>query len=73
MFNDFLFRISPYSFHFHVGGDEFNSKVYFLDFTVNSDSKHDIRFFFQKFYDHVFFHISAHFLTLIAFEDVVLE
>lgn len=73
LFNDLLPRLSTYSSHFHVGGDEFNSKVCSIDPTVKSDAKHDIRPLLQKFYDHVFSHISAHSMIPIAFEEVVLE
>lgn len=73
LFNDLLPRISPYTCHFHIGGDELNTKSYELDPTVNSGSKKVIRPYLQKFFDHVFSHIKTHHLTPIAFEEIILE
>lgn len=73
LFNDLLPRVLPYSSHFHVGGDELNTKAYTLDPTVQSSSKDVIRPYLQSFFDHVFSHTTTHSLTPIVWEEVVLE
>lgn len=73
LFNDLLPHVFPYSSHFHVGGDELNTKAYTLDPTVNSSSKDIIRPYLQSFFDHVSSYTTSHSLTPIAWEEVVLE
>ncbi|MCJ1471402.1 N-acetyl-glucosamine-6-phosphate deacetylase [Lambiella insularis] len=73
LFNDLLPRISPYSSHFHVGGDELNTEAYTLEPAVNSSSKDVLRPLLQSFYDHVFSHITAHSLTPVVWEEILLD
>lgn len=73
LLNDLLPRISLYSSHFHIGGDELNAEAYNLDLTVKSSSKAVIRPLLQKFFNHVISHTSSHFLTPVLWEEALLE
>lgn len=73
LFNDLLPRIAPYTCHFHISGDELNTKSYELDPTLNSGSKEVNRPYLQKFFDHIFSHTGFQHLTPIGFEEIFLD
>ncbi len=73
LLNDVLPRIAPYSHHFHVGGDELNTKAYELDPTVTSSSHAVVKPFLQSFVSHVISLTAAHNLGPVAWEELVLE
>jgi hexosaminidase len=73
LFDDVFPRISPFTTHFHVGGDEVCMKAFELDETVRSSSPDIVLPHLQKFFDRVFAKIETHSLTPLAWEEVVLE
>lgn len=73
LLEDLLPRLTPYSSHFHIGGDELNANAYTLEPGVNSSSKDVLRPLLQSFYDRVISHTAGHSLTPIAFEEVLLD
>jgi hexosaminidase len=73
LLRDLLPRICHSSSHFHIGGDELNTKAYTLDPNVNSSVKEVIRPYLQSFFDHVFSLTAAYSLTPLAWEDILLE
>ncbi|KAK4695221.1 hexosaminidase, partial [Lecanoromycetidae sp. Uapishka_2] len=73
LMNDLLPRASPFSTHFHIGGDEINTKAYELDDTVNSSDRKILQPLLQKFIDHVLSLVQTHALTPIVWEDMLLE
>ena len=73
LFNDLLPRSSPFSSHFHIGGDEINKEAYNLDPTVRSSSSEVLKPLLQKFIDHVLSLVENHSLTPVVWEDMLLE
>ncbi|MCJ1402931.1 N-acetyl-glucosamine-6-phosphate deacetylase [Xylographa trunciseda] len=73
LLSDLFPRISPYSSHFHLGGDELNTNSYALDPTVNSSSKAVLQPLLQIFYDYIFALTAAHSLTPLAWEEILLD
>jgi len=73
LFNDLFRRTSPFSTHFHIGGDEINTIAYELDDTVKSSDKAILQPLLQKFINHVLSLVEAHELTPIVWEDMLLE
>lgn len=73
LFNDLLPRVSPFSSHFHTGGDEINREAYKIDPTVRSSSKEVIRPLLQAFTNHVVALVEKHNLTPVVWEEMLLE
>ena len=73
LLTDLLPRSSPFSTHFHVGGDELNREAYNHDETVNSSSKEVIKPHLQRFMDHVIAHVQSTDLVPVIWEDMLLE
>lgn len=73
LLTDLLTRSSPFSSHFHVGGDELNLEAYKLDDTVKSSSKDVIQPHLQRLMDHVISHVESKDLTPVIWEDMLLE
>ncbi|KAL8690274.1 MAG: hypothetical protein Q9218_004240 [Villophora microphyllina] len=73
LLNDLLSRTSRHSSLFHLGGDELNMNAYRLDPTVNSSSHEILQPLVQAFIDHVISIATAHSLTVIMWEEMVLD
>lgn len=73
LLDDLLSRTSRHSSLFHLGGDELNMNAYRLDPTVNSSSYQVLQPLVQAFVDHVISVATAHSLTVIMWEEMVLE
>lgn len=73
MLDDLLPRASPFSAHFHIGGDEINTKAYELDDTVKSSDKAILQPLLQKFINHVLSLVENHNLAPVVWEDMLLE
>ncbi|KAL8819056.1 MAG: hypothetical protein Q9223_002434, partial [Gallowayella weberi] len=73
LLDDLLSRTSRHSSLFHLGGDELNMNAYRLDPTVNSSSRRILRPLVQAFIDHVISIATAHSLTVIMWEEMVLD
>ena len=73
LLKDLLPRVSPHSSHFHIGGDELNTKVYELDPTVKSSSHSVIKPLLQDLVNQVVALAISHDLAPITWEDLVLE
>ena len=73
LFDDLLPRVAPHSSHFHIGGDELNLKSYELDPTINSSAREVIRPYLQEFMERAIALVSAHGLTPIVWEEMLLE
>lgn len=71
LLDDLLPRSTPWSSHFHVGGDELNLEAYNLDPTVRSSDKEIIRPLLQRLMDHVLLLVRSHNLTPVIWEDMV--
>jgi hexosaminidase len=59
IFQDLLPRVSPYSSHFHSGGDEVNMNAYGTDETVKTSNVMKLRPYMQRFIDRI--HKQVHF------------
>lgn len=73
LLNDLLSRTSQHSSLFHLGGDELNMNAYLLDPTVRSSSHQVLQPLVQAFIDHVISIATAHALTVIMWEEMVLD
>ncbi|KAI4267299.1 MAG: hypothetical protein L6R38_008312 [Xanthoria sp. 2 TBL-2021] len=73
LLDDLLSRTSRHSSLFHLGGDELNMNAYRLDPTVNSSSYQILQPLVQTFIDHVISIATAHSLTVIMWEEMVLD
>ena len=73
LLNDLLSRTSHHSSLFHLGGDELNLNAYMLDPTVNSASHQVIQPLVQAFVDHVISIATSHSLTVIMWEEMVID
>ena len=73
LLNDLLSRTSHHSSLFHLGGDELNMNAYLLDPTVKSSSHQVLQPLVQAFIDHVISIATAHSLTVIMWEEMVLD
>lgn len=73
LLDDLLSRTSRHSSLFHLGGDELNMNAYRLDPTVNSSSYQVLQPLVQAFVDHVISIASKHSLTVIMWEEMVLD
>ena len=73
LLNDILPRTSRHSPLFHLGGDELNTNAYLLDPTVRSSSHEVLQPLVQAFIDHVISIAAAHCLTVIMWEEMVLD
>ncbi|KAI9721650.1 MAG: N-acetyl-glucosamine-6-phosphate deacetylase [Chrysothrix sp. TS-e1954] len=71
--NDLLSRTSKHVSLFHLGGDEVNMNSYSLDPTVGSSSYETLRPLVQAFISHVISIATAHSLTVILWEEMVLD
>ncbi|KAL8782957.1 MAG: hypothetical protein Q9213_004964 [Squamulea squamosa] len=73
LLNDLLSRTSRHSSIFHLGGDEINMNAYRLDPTTKSSSPRILQPLVQAFIDHVISIATAHSLTVIMWEEMVLD
>ena len=73
LLNDLLSRTSRHSSLFHLGGDELNLNAYMLDPTVRSASHQVLQPLVQAFIDHVISLATSHSLTVIMWEEMVLD
>ncbi|KAL9595170.1 MAG: hypothetical protein Q9179_005093 [Wetmoreana sp. 5 TL-2023] len=73
LLDDLLSRTSRHSSLFHLGGDELNMNAYRLDPTVNSSSYQILQPLVQAFINHVISIATAHSLTVIMWEEMVLD
>lgn len=73
LLTDLLARTSQHSSLFHLGGDELNLNAYKLDPTVRSASHKVLRPLVQAFIDHVISLATSHSLTVILWEEMVLD
>lgn len=73
LLNDLLSRTSHHSSLFHLGGDELNLNAYMLDPTVKSASHQVLQPLIQAFVDHVISIATSHSLTVIMWEEMVLD
>lgn len=73
LFDDFLPRVAKHSNFFHIGGDEFNKKVYTLEQGLESESKEILQPLLQEFFDLCVSKLDEHALNPILWEDALLE
>lgn len=73
LLNDLLSRTSHHSCLFHLGGDELNMNAYLLDPTVRSSSHQVLQPLVQAFIDHVISIATAYSLTVVMWEEMVLD
>ncbi|KAL8911367.1 MAG: hypothetical protein Q9171_003461 [Xanthocarpia ochracea] len=73
LLQDLLTRTSRYSSLFHLGGDELNLNAYLLDPTVRSSSHQVLQPLVQAFINHVISIAATHSLTVIMWEEMVLD
>ncbi|KAL8760996.1 MAG: hypothetical protein Q9184_002848 [Pyrenodesmia sp. 2 TL-2023] len=73
LLHDLLTRTSRYSSLFHLGGDELNLNAYLLDPTVKSASHQVLQPLVQAFISHVISVAATHSLTVIMWEEMVLD
>ena len=73
LLTDLLARTSQHSSLFHLGGDELNLNAYTLDPTVRSASHKVLQRLVQAFIDHVISLATSHSLTVILWEEMVLD
>lgn len=73
LLTDLLSRTSLHSSLFHLGGDELNLNAYLLDPTVNSASHQVLQPLVQAFIDHVITLATSHSLTVIMWEEMVID
>ena len=73
LLTDLLGCTSEHSRFFHLGGDELNRDAYLLDPTVKSSSKEVIRPLLQTLIDQVISLAKLYSLTVIMWEELVLE
>ncbi|KAL9003354.1 MAG: hypothetical protein Q9188_003765 [Gyalolechia gomerana] len=73
LLDDLLSRTSYHSSLFHLGGDEVNLNAYLLDPTVKSSSRQVLQPLLQAFIDHVISIATKHSLTVIMWEEMVLD
>ncbi|KAL8689286.1 MAG: hypothetical protein Q9224_004673, partial [Gallowayella concinna] len=73
LLDDLLSRTSRHSSLFHLGGDELNINAYRLDPTVKSSSHRTLQPLVQAFVDHVISIATAYSLTVIMWEEMVLD
>ena len=73
LLNDLLSRTSNHSSLFHLGGDELNLNAYMLDPTVRSASHEVLQPLVQAFIDHVISLATSHSLTIIMWEEMVID
>lgn len=73
LLTDLLSRTSRHSSLFHLGGDELNVNAYMLDPTVKSASHQVLQPLIQAFVDHVIALATSHSLTVIMWEEMVLD
>ena len=73
LLSDLLSRVTPYSKLFHVGGDEFNTMVYALEEGLETSDKEVLRPLLQKFFDHIFSITEAQSVTVVVWEELVLD
>ncbi|KAI4226832.1 MAG: hypothetical protein L6R36_002877 [Xanthoria steineri] len=73
LLDDLLSRTSRHSSLFHLGGDELNLNAYRLDPTVKSSSHQILQPLVQAFIDLVISIATAHSLTVIMWEEMVLD
>lgn len=73
LLEDLLSRTSHHSSLFHLGGDELNLNAYLLDPTVKSCSHEVLQPLVQAFIDHVISIATAHALTVLMWEEMVLD
>lgn len=73
LLNDLLARTSKHSSFFHLGGDEVNLNAYLLDPTVKNSSREVLKPLLQAFIDQVISIASTHSLTVILWEEMVLD
>ncbi|KAL9578375.1 MAG: hypothetical protein Q9212_005758 [Teloschistes hypoglaucus] len=73
LLDDLVSRTSRHSSLFHLGGDELNMNAYRLDPTVNSSSYQVLKPLVQAFIDHVISIARSHSLTVIMWEEMVLD
>ncbi|KAF2273892.1 uncharacterized protein EI97DRAFT_403084 [Westerdykella ornata] len=73
LLDDLILRISPYSTHFHTGGDEVNRNAYELDDTVRSKEYSVLQPLMQKFIHRNHDQVRRLGLTPIVWEEMLLE
>lgn len=73
LLDDILPRSSEFSSHFHIGGDELNTKAYLLDPNVNSSSSEVLQPLLQSFMNHIISITAYHSLTPIVWEEMLLD
>ncbi|KAL8861143.1 MAG: hypothetical protein Q9178_002359 [Gyalolechia marmorata] len=73
LLQDLLTRTSRYSSLFHLGGDELNLNAYLLDPTVRSSSHQVLQPLVQAFINHIISIAATHDLTVIMWEEMVLD
>ncbi|CAF9912579.1 MAG: N-acetyl-glucosamine-6-phosphate deacetylase [Alectoria fallacina] len=73
LLTDLLSRTSHHSSLFHLGGDELNLNAYMLDPTVNSSSHQVLQPLVQAFIDQVISLATSHSLTVIMWEEMVID
>ncbi|KAI4169535.1 MAG: hypothetical protein LQ343_005615 [Gyalolechia ehrenbergii] len=73
LLDDLLSRTSHHSSLFHLGGDEVNLNAYLLDPTVKSSTRQVLQPLLQAFIDHVISIATKYSLTVIMWEEMVLD
>ena len=73
LFADLLPRVSPYTQHFHNGGDEVNVNAFLLDETVRSNSSEVLQPLVQKLMTYVTGLVSTASLQPIVWEEMLLD
>ncbi|KAL8904019.1 MAG: hypothetical protein Q9207_003537, partial [Kuettlingeria erythrocarpa] len=73
LLHDLLTRTSRFTSLFHLGGDELNLNAYLLDPTVGSSSHQVLQPLVQAFICHVISVAARHSLTVIMWEEMVLD
>jgi len=73
LLTDLLSRTSQYSSLFHLGGDELNLDAYLIDPTVRSASQGVLQPLIQSFIDQVISLTRSHSLTVVIWEEMVLD
>lgn len=71
MFEDLLPRLSPYSSHFHTGGDEYNANNCALDPDIRSGDVGVVQPLMERFVKHAHGIIRKHGLTPIVWEETI--
>ena len=73
LFTDLLPRLTPYTSHYHLGGDEINTLIHALDPTTNTSSPSILQPLIQSLISNILNHTTTHSLRPILWEELILD